>query len=159
MVDPTKSFTAKIECEGPNSALGVGSECAQRLDPQTMRFGWEWMILEVGSWDSETWRITVSQFAANATARDTMSFCQWQPHAISPFIRATSPTRLRTRDRCTWSTLVGGKKWSRSKFASHYAWGTNRVSGCKMDGYGNEWGELQATVTDKLHKIWYLVFD
>ena len=48
------------------------------------------------SCDSETWRITVSEFAANATAQDIMSFCQWQPRATFLF-RATSPTRLRAR--------------------------------------------------------------
>ena len=35
------------------------------------------------------------------------------------------------------STLIGGKRWSRSKFASHYAWGTSGVymwlqDGCKV---------------------------
>jgi hypothetical protein len=33
----------------------------------------------------------------------------------------------------TSSTLIGGKRRTRSKFASHYAWGTNGVCECKMD--------------------------
>jgi hypothetical protein len=36
-------------------------------------------------------------------------------------------------DHYTSSTLIGGKGQSRSKFASHYAWGTSKVSECKMD--------------------------
>ena len=40
---------------------------------------------------------------------------------------ATSHMRLRACDHYTWSTLIGGKRWSRSKFASQHAWGTNGV--------------------------------
>ena len=47
---------------------------------------------------------------------------------------------LHTRDwepvtsKYTSSTLIGGKGWSRSKFAtSHYTWGTTWVCECKMD--------------------------
>ena len=47
-------------------------------------------------------------------------------------MKATSPTRLRARDHYTW-----WKRRSRSKFTSHYAWGTNGVykwmqGGCKV---------------------------
>ena len=45
----------------------------------------------------------------------------------------TSHTRLRARDHCTSSTLIGGKRRSRSKFTSHYAWGTNGVCECKIN--------------------------
>ena len=57
-------------------------------------------------------------------------------------LRPTSHTRA--HDQYTSSTLIGGKKRSRSKFAtSHYTWGTNGVymwmmqDGCKvyMDSY------------------------
>ena len=52
---------------------------------------------------------------------------EWPP-------RATSHTRLRARDQYTSSTLVGGKRRSRSKLAaSHYAWGTNGACECKTD--------------------------
>ena len=47
--------------------------------------------------------------------------------------RAPSHARLRARDHYTPSTLSGGKRRSESKFTSHYTWGTNRVSECKMD--------------------------
>ena len=42
---------------------------------------------------------------------------------------------LRARDHCTSSKSHWCKKWSRSKFASHYASRTNWVSWCKMDGW------------------------
>ena len=48
-------------------------------------------------------------------------------------MRATSHTRLRARDHYSSSTLTGGKRWSRSKFASHYARGTNGLCECKTD--------------------------
>ena len=51
----------------------------------------------------------------------------------SDMLRATSHTRLRAHDYYTSSTLIGGKRRSRSKFASHYAWGTNGVCECRMD--------------------------
>jgi hypothetical protein len=41
--------------------------------------------------------------------------------------------RLRVRDHCILSTLIGGKRQSWSKFASHCAWGTNGVCECEMD--------------------------
>ena len=59
-----------------------------------------------------------------------------------PILRATSHTRLRAHALCTSSNLIGGygsehSHWwirqSGSKFASHYAWGTNGVCECKMD--------------------------
>ena len=49
-------------------------------------------------------------------------------------LRPTSHTRRPARDRCTSSTLIGWKRWSRPKFAaSHYAWGTNGACQCTMD--------------------------
>ena len=54
-------------------------------------------------------------------------------HYFFQIIRATSNTRLRARDHYTSSTLIGGKRRSLSKFALHYAWGTNGVCECKMD--------------------------
>ena len=50
--------------------------------------------------------------------------------------------RLRARDHCTSSTLIGGTTRSRSKFTtSHYAWGRDRWSkrmqyGCKVYLHG-----------------------
>ena len=44
-----------------------------------------------------------------------------------------SAIELRTCVHGTSSTLHWWKSWIRSKFASHYAWGTNWVSECKMD--------------------------
>ena len=55
--------------------------------------------------------------------------CDWQ----YIYTQATKATRLRPRDHYTSSTLIGGKGGSWSKFASHYAWGTNGVWECKMD--------------------------
>ena len=51
----------------------------------------------------------------------------------SRVLRATSHTRLRARDRCTFKHSRWWKWRSRSKFTSRHAWGTNGVSGCKMD--------------------------
>ena len=44
----------------------------------------------------------------------------------------THDTRLRARDHCTSSPLIGGEA-EPVKFASHYVWGTNGVCQCKMD--------------------------
>ena len=41
-------------------------------------------------------------------------------HTLTHSLRATSHTRLRARDHNTSSTLTGGVRQSRSKFASHY---------------------------------------
>ena len=50
------------------------------------------------------------------------------------WLGVTLHTRLRARDRHISSTFIGGMKWrSQFKFASHYAWGTDRVCDCKMD--------------------------
>ena len=38
-----------------------------------------------------------------------------------------SPWPLHFKHSCWW------KMWSRSKFTSHYAWGTNGICECKMD--------------------------
>jgi hypothetical protein len=46
---------------------------------------------------------------------------------------ATSHTRLKARDHCTSSKSHQWKRWSRSRFASHYTSRTNWVSWCKMD--------------------------
>ena len=54
---------------------------------------------------------------------------------LNVMLRATSHTRLGARDQHTSSTLIGRKGGgrSRSKFASHHTWGTNRVQdGCKL---------------------------
>jgi hypothetical protein len=50
----------------------------------------------------------------------------------SKLLKATSHMRLRARDHYTSSTHWW-KRWSWSKFASHYAWGTNGVCERKMD--------------------------
>jgi len=47
-------------------------------------------------------------------------------------IRATSHTRLRARDQ-SLQAPHSWKRRSQTKFASHYAWGTNAVCECKMD--------------------------
>ena len=47
--------------------------------------------------------------------------------------RATSHTGLRARDHYTSSSLVGGKRRSRSKFALHNTWRTHGVYEWKMD--------------------------
>ena len=53
---------------------------------------------------------------------------------ITPNCDPCPHTRLRARDHPTSSTLIGGKRRTRSKFAaSHYTWGTNGVHECKMD--------------------------
>jgi hypothetical protein len=53
-------------------------------------------------------------------------------HILNSLIMATSHTRLRAHDHCTSSKLIG-KGGASPKFASHYAWGTNRVCECNMD--------------------------
>ena len=50
----------------------------------------------------------------------------------SPGLMVTSHTKLRTPDHFN-SNTHWWKRRSRSKFASHYAWGTNGVCECKMD--------------------------
>ena len=67
--------------------------------------------------------------------RISADYAQKPPQTMVPILmweRATPHTRLRARDHCTSITLIGGKR-SWSKFASHYAWGTNGVCECKMD--------------------------
>jgi hypothetical protein len=49
------------------------------------------------------------------------------------YIRATPHTSMRAHDHYTSSTLIGWKGQSRSRFTSHYTWGTNGVCECKMD--------------------------
>ena len=48
-------------------------------------------------------------------------------------VRATSHTRVRARDQLHFKHSRWWKRRSRSKFASHYAWGTNGVCECKMN--------------------------
>ena len=47
--------------------------------------------------------------------------------------RATSPTRLRTNDHYTLSTVIGGKGGAAPSSLNTTPWGINIVSECKMD--------------------------
>jgi hypothetical protein len=57
----------------------------------------------------------------------------WNSPRQTHQLRATLHTRLRTRGPVHFKHSHWWRRWSRSKFASHYAWGTNRVCECKMD--------------------------
>jgi hypothetical protein len=87
-----------------------------------------------------------AQFVVNVELRNS----RWESSGrVSPTlnndlgadIRATSHTRLRACDHYISSTLIGGKRRSRSDFGSHYTWGSTGVcecqDGCKvyMDSY------------------------
>jgi hypothetical protein len=64
-------------------------------------------------------------FQASYTRIGEASRCKAAP-------RTTSHMRPRARDHYTSSIVIGRKRPSRCKFASHYAWGTNGVCECKM---------------------------
>ena len=61
------------------------------------------------------------------------SWLQFWPRTSFINIRATSPTRLRARDHCTLSTLVGGKGGVGPSSLHIVLEGHNKVSECTMD--------------------------
>ena len=82
------------------------------------------------------WRKKVGVLANGWTHSSSMTVCS---------LNHKSVIRLQTRDWNSWPLHFKHshwwKRWSLSKFASHYTWGTNGVSECKrwckvyMDSY------------------------
>ena len=64
------------------------------------------------------------------------SVCISHSSNIKPFGLNYAARKLlnNLRDHYTSSTLIGGNGRGWSKFTSHYAWGTNGVCECQMDG-------------------------
>ena len=59
----------------------------------------------------------------------------WKLEFATMQFSATSHTRLRARDHCTSSTLIGGKGGARPSSLHIMLEGPIRVSECKMDVY------------------------
>ena len=87
------------------------------------------------SWSAEICIQPISKREASHKFRQTMWVVQPSNENQGPLSQpwlVCEHMRLRACDQYTSSTHWW-KRWSRSKFASHYTWGTNGVCECKMD--------------------------
>ena len=80
--------------------------------------GWIWKII---GWSSRLPKI-IDRFWGNSKV------------SIEKNVRWVAILHGCTSASCTEATLIGGIRQSRSKFASHYAWGTNGVCMWMQDG-------------------------
>jgi hypothetical protein len=74
---------------------------------------------------------------SNVASHVQLSLLTWMCYIYQlgrVILRATTHTRLRARDHLHFKHSHWWKRWSRSNFASHYAWGTNGGSMWMQDG-------------------------
>ena len=145
ILDQNSSCTPILNCGIGRKVLGF-SRLQEVVKSHEFKVGrnvhliwiWRWLLMTL-------WNTKYSEWMHKRWLGNSIVPRSHLPHNLGSSyqcLRATSHTRLRAHDQYTSSTLIGGKRRSRSRFAAHYAWGTNGGSmwmpdGCKvyMDPY------------------------